>query len=205
MQKITLIVLSLVVSNFAFSGTTTKKTAKTSTTTTQSVHTTQAATAAAPVATSSAGNAFTNEIFTNLTTGSLDIEKGCKSCDSSTTISLSAAYFRHIQDKIQAGVEGGLSSVSAGNSNTYFNLAGVGVYNFDNNFSNSFYAKAGLGIFTVPAGTSTETKIGLFVGGGKRFAWLSNVNFTPEVRLVKKGDLDVGIEATLVNFAIHWN
>lgn len=167
---------------------------------------------AAPTSISSpASNPFLNEVLTNFTSGGFTSSKPCKNCDSSTEFGVNASYLRflpgYLNDKLQIGAEGGIASVSAyGNSNTNINLLGVGVFNIDNDFKNSIFVKAGLGLYTVQAtGTSTETKFGLFVGGGKRFAWLNNVTFSPELRIVKKGDLDIGFEANLLNFSIYWN
>jgi hypothetical protein len=148
------------------------------------------------------GSEFQNEFLANFSAGELSIEKPCKQCDSNTTISLQASYLHHLQDKIQVGVEGGLTSYS---NNTLFDLIGVGAYNFDADFKNAFYAKAGLGFFSVAAGNDTETKFGLFLGGGKRFALFNNVTYSPELRLIKKGDLDISFLATFLNFSLYWN
>ncbi|MDD4975521.1 MAG: hypothetical protein PHY93_14270 [Bacteriovorax sp.] len=198
------IFLSLLLTNSFAATTTAKKKTKTKKAT-QSKEVVQAISSQAS-STTSVPNAYLNEIFTNITKGSLNIGKGCKDCESRTTIDVHASYLRYLQDKIQAGLEGGLNSTSGGNSTTLIDLAAVGVYNLDNNLSNSFFGKVGLGIFTVPTiGSDTETKLGAFVGAGKRFSWLTNVNYVPEFRIVKKGNIDIGLELTLLNFSIHWN
>ena len=163
--------------------------------------------AAAPVM----AQAFQNEILTNFTSAGIATSKPCKSCDSTTELGVNASYLYflpgYLQDKLQVGAEGGIASVSAyGSTNTHINILAVGAYNLENDFKNSIFVKAGLGLFTVQGTlSSTETKFGLFLGAGKRFAWLSNVTFSPDARIVKKGDLDVGFEANILNFSIYWN
>ncbi|MNL47496.1 hypothetical protein D3C87_1702880 [compost metagenome] len=90
---------------------------------------------------------------------------------------------------------------------TAFDLIGVGVYNVDSDLKNSIFAKAGVGIYSVPNDDldGFEAQFGFFLGAGKRFAWLSNVSYTPELRLVKRGDIDMAVEIALINFSILWN
>jgi opacity protein-like surface antigen len=157
------------------------------------------------------GHPFQNEILTNFSSGGFTSSSPCKDCKATTNIGVNLSYLYflngYLQDKLQVGAEGGLGSVSVnGNSNTNFNLLGVGAYNLESDYKNSIFFKAGLGLYTVQGtGTGSETKLGLFLGGGKRFAWLSNVTLSPEARIVKKGDLDIGFEFNILNFSIYWN
>ncbi|NUN05615.1 MAG: hypothetical protein HUU57_07625 [Bdellovibrio sp.] len=82
----------------------------------------------------------------------------------------------------------------------------MGVYNLQSDLANSLFAKAGVGLYSALKDDSSdyENKVGLFIGGGKRFAWLKNVSFSPEVRLVKRGDIDFAIEADILAFSIMW-
>jgi hypothetical protein len=223
MKILTTIFFATMLSLNSFAGTPvnpTKKKSKATSVSTQPAQTTNTPVTSTSTSTSffhtnpvASSSAFTHELFTNVSMGSLSIQKACKSCDSTTAIDLHASYLHLIQDKIQAGVEGGVTFTSGSGSNTLFDLAGIAAYNFESNLSNSPFIKAGLGFFTVPttvislSGTSssTETKIGLFIGGGKRFSLLPNVTYVPEARLIKKGDLDIAFEVTLLNFSIHWN
>jgi hypothetical protein len=168
--------------------------------------------AAAPITIAAhSGYAFQNEILTNFTSGGFTSSSPCKDCKSTTDIGVNLSYLYflpgYLQNKLQVGAEGGLGSVSVnGNSNTNFTLLGIGAYNLENDFKNSIFFKAGLGLYTVQGtGMGTESKFGLFLGGGKRFAWLNNVTLSPEARLVKKGDLDIGFEFNIINFSIYWN
>lgn len=154
----------------------------------------------------SSGNSFTHEFQTSLTTGGFTSQKRCSNCDSNTTFNVQISYLHFLQEKIQIGGELAIDNNSYyGTSNTYLTAMGVAAYNFQNDLNNAFFTKIGLGFFTIPKGTSTETKLGFFLGGGKRFQWLPNINYSPELRIVKKGDLDVGFEFSLLNFGIHWN
>lgn len=157
------------------------------------------------------GGDFTNEIMTNLTNGYFASEKACKDCDTGSTLDLGVSYLRFVQDGMQVGGEGRIRSLSkevsgTGDSKTLIDIAAVGAYNFDADLENSFYGKVGVGFYSVLKNDRSdyENKLGLFVGVGKRFALFHAVTYTPELRLVKKGDIDVGIELALLNFSIHW-
>jgi len=127
-------------------------------------------------------------------------------------MSLNVSYLYFLQgtseDRLQIGAEAEISSISLnGNTNTYINLLGVGAYNLDTDFKQSVFIKAGVGIYTIQdAGTNTETKMGVFIASGKRFTMMfDHVTYSPEIRIIKKGNLDFGFEANLLNFSIYWN
>ena len=160
----------------------------------------------------SAYGAPQNEITTFLTRGSLTSEKLCKDCSSGTAIDVGAAYNYYLKDGFQVGGEGQLQILSkefsrSGSSETLITLVGVGTYNFQNDLKNAFFAKAGIGLYPIIKDNSSgyENKFGLFVGGGKRIQLMDSVTYSPEIRLVKKGDIDMGIEIALINFSLFWN
>lgn len=158
-----------------------------------------------------AGGYNEHEVTTFLSRGLFASEKACKDCNSGTTIDLGASYLHYLKDGWQVGGEGRLQSISKeasaiNKSVTLIDLVGIGAYNFQSDLKNSFFAKAGIGIYSVlkDSRDDYENKIGFFVGAGKRFALWSNVSYTPEARLIKKGDIDFGIEIALANFSIIW-
>lgn len=157
------------------------------------------------------GGSYTHEIATSLTNGFYRSRKECKDCSSGTNLTLAASYLQYWKDNIQLGGEGSIRMWSkevsgTGDSETLFDIMAIGAYNFDSDLSNSIYASAGIGFVSLinSDGDGYESKLGLFVGAGKRFAWLSNISYNPEIRLVKRGDIDVGIDIALLNFAVHW-
>lgn len=153
-----------------------------------------------------------NEITTFLTRGFLTSEKACKDCSSGTSIDVGAAYNYYLKDGFQVGGEAQLQilpkELSRSNSSeTLITLVGVGTYNFQSDLKNAFFAKAGLGLYPLlkDNGDGYENKFGLFVGGGKRIQLMDSITYSPEIRLVKKGDIDMGIEIALINFSLFWN
>lgn len=154
---------------------------------------------------------YTHEISTNLTQGFYRSRKECKDCNTGSNLTVAASYLHSWKDNIQFGAEGSIQMLSkevsgSGDSETLLEILGIGAYNFESDLKNSIYAKAGLGLYAVPkdTGRGYENKLGLFVGIGKRFSWMNNISYNPELRLVKRGDIDFGIEIALLNFAIHW-
>ena len=160
----------------------------------------------------SAYGAPQNEITTFLTRGLFTSEKACKDCSTGSTIDLGAAYNYYLKDGFQVGGEGRLQILSkedsgTGSSETLITLVGVGTYNFQSDLKNAFFAKAGVGLYPLikNSGDGYENKFGLFVGGGKRIQLMDSITYSPEIRLVKKGDIDMGIEIALINFSLFWN
>lgn len=158
------------------------------------------------------GGSTKHEITTNLTNGGFFSGKQCKDCDSGTAIVLQGSYLRYLKDNFQVGGEVAFRNYSeevspVRESATAFDLIAVGAYNVDSDLKNSIFAKAGVGLYSVPKSNDTgyETQFGFFLGAGKRFAWLSNVSYTPELRLTKRGDIDMAVEIALINFSILWN
>ncbi|MGZ3774998.1 MAG: hypothetical protein ACXVCY_14005 [Pseudobdellovibrionaceae bacterium] len=154
---------------------------------------------------------FTHEFTTNLTQGFYLSEKACKDCSTGSNLTVAGSYLHYWKDNMQYGAEGALRVLSkevtlSRTSETLIDILAIGAYNFDSNLKNSIYAKAGVGFFAVPKNdlSGYENKFGLFVGVGKRFSWMNNISYTPELRLVKKGDIDMGIELALLNFSIYW-
>lgn len=145
-----------------------------------------------------------NEIITNFTHGSLISEKKTKNGSTQTTVTIAGTYLRTINANVQGGAIAEIQSVSGGNSETLLTLVGLGVYNFDTNFKQSFFVQGGLGVYPVLKDNSAdhESKIGFLVGGGKRFPIWGNVNYIPTASLVKKGDLDIGFDIEFLNFSI---
>lgn len=157
------------------------------------------------------GGSYTHEISTNFTSSSFISGKECKNCDSGSNLNFNASYLRYWKENMQWGAEGGLRMLSkefsgTGESKTLFDISGLGVYNFERDLKNAPYAKGGIGLVSVlkDDGSDYETKLGLFVGVGKRFSWLNNVSYAPELRLVKRGDIDVAIQVEILNFSIYW-
>lgn len=155
---------------------------------------------------------YIHEIDTNMTVGSYTSEKAYKDADTGTNLSLSGAYLHYLKDGIQVGGEASFSSLSkelsgTGDSETIFDLVGVGVYNFQNDLKESIYAKAGIGLYSVlnDDHDGYESKLGFFIGAGKRFPLFPSVTYNPEIRLTKKGDIDMGLSIALINFGIYWN
>lgn len=158
-----------------------------------------------------AAASYNSEITTNLTGGEFFSGKDCKNCDSGSTLVLGAGFLHTLDSNIQIGGEGAFRMLSktrsgTGDSETLFDIVGVGAWNFTSDFANSIFAKAGIGLYSVLKDDNSgyENKLGFFIGGGKRFQWLNNVSYSPELRLAKKGDIDMGIEIHVLNFSIVW-
>lgn len=158
-----------------------------------------------------AAGSYMNEITTNATGGLFFSGKQCKDCSSGSNLSLGVGYLTTLDNQIQVGGEGRLRILSketsgTGDSETLFDIVGVGVWNMTTDFANAIFAKGGIGLYAVPKDdlSGYENKIGFFVGGGKRFTWFTNVAYSPELRLIKKGDIDLGIEVHIINFSIIW-
>ncbi len=151
-----------------------------------------------------------NEVTTNLTQGYFFSGNKCKDCDSGTNITANVSYLRYLTDGWQVGGEGGLQILSkqwsgTGSSETLLTLVALGAYNFQSDIKSSFYAKAGVGLYPVLDGTSYKSQFGFFVGGGKRFQIFNGITYTPELRLEKHGDLDMGFSIAFLNFSLFWN
>jgi hypothetical protein len=156
--------------------------------------------------TSSASYGYENEFITNFTRGYLFSGKTTKNGESQTDIVLSGKYLRNFNSNIQLGGLAEIDSVSGGgrNSETLLTLVGVGVYNFDMNFKQAFFAEAGIGIYPVPKESAPghESKFGFYIGGGKRFPLWDRINYIPTIELIKKGDLDIAFDIQFLNFSI---
>lgn len=151
-----------------------------------------------------------NEVTTNLTQGQFISGNRTVDGDSGTAITVSASYLRYLKDGWQVGGEGGLQLLSkawsgTGESETLIDLAAIGAYNFQTDLKTSFFAKAGVGLYSVYDRTDYETQFGFFIGGGKRFQIFDGITYTPELRLEKKGELDMGINIAFLNFSLFWN
>ncbi len=158
-----------------------------------------------------AGGSNENEFTTLLTRGVFISEKRSKNASTGTVIDIGASYLHYLKEGFQVGGEGRIQMLSkevspTGDSKTLFDIAGVGAYNFQSDLKNAFFLKAGIGLYSVlnDRETDYETKFGLFFGGGKRFALWNNVSYAPELRFVKKGDIDMGIEVAILNFSVIW-
>jgi len=105
--------------------------------------------------------------------------------ETNTVIEAAASVVKVIKSNIQAGVEAHFYNQSGTGGSSYFEVLGVGIYNFDNNLKDSFYAKAGLGMLNVINDKfKNESKVGFLVGAGKRIPLMDKVAYTPEGRLV---------------------
>lgn len=156
------------------------------------------------------GGSFQNELQTNLSSGFFHSGNRVKDGNSGTVIAGSLSYLRYLKDGFQAGGEAEINILSkeysaTNDSATTFKLVAVGAYNFDADLKNSFYAKAGVGLYPVIDGNSYKTQFGFFLGGGKRFSWIGNVSYAPELRLTKAGDLDMAVDIYFLNFSLLWN
>lgn len=159
--------------------------------------------------------AYTHEIFMNLTAGRSGGQylsgKEHKDGSTGTIIDVGGTYLRYWKDNMQYGAEARFRNLSkeaslTGKSATLFDLLAVGVYNVSSDLNDSFYGKAGVGLYAVlnDDADGYENKFGFFLAGGKRFSWLNNVAYSPELRLVKRGDIDMAIQIDFLNFSIYW-
>ncbi|QDK39072.1 hypothetical protein [Bdellovibrio sp. NC01] len=158
----------------------------------------------------SGGSGSQHEFTTILTRGVLTSEKACKDCDTATVIDVGASYSHYLKDGFQVGGEARIQllpkEVTGGDSATLIDLLAVGTYNFQSDLKNAFFAKLGLGLYGLLKDNRDggEEKFGFFLSAGKRFALWNNVSYSPEFRLVKKGDIDMGIEVAVLNFSVIW-
>lgn len=137
--------------------------------------------------------------------GSLFSEKAGGS--SITLIEARGSYSRvYYRENMQIGGEAHFVSSSGGaKSTSYVELGVFGNYNFDTVLDRSLYAKVGLGTFnTINDKGDNESKFGFLAGLGKRFPIWDHVNYNPEARLYKKGDLDPSFEIAFLNVSLMW-
>lgn len=159
---------------------------------------------------------YTHEIMTNLSGAMFQSGERCdgEGCDSGTELNFAGSYLHTWQNRIQVGGEGRFILASeevsgTGANETRIEALGIGAYNFDSDFGNSFFVKGGIGLYSVFVNNvgradEYENQLGFFGGVGKRFNWLGNVSYSPEVRLVKRGNLNLGIDIHLINLSIVW-
>lgn len=145
-------------------------------------------------------SSYENEIQAGLTVGTYTSQ------DSISSLQVRGSYARLIQPQLQLGAEASLSSVSgSGASSSTFAGFGFANYNFDTDLTEAFYAKGGLGIFSISDNNGdNESKFGFMLGGGKRFPLWDRILYNPEVRLFKVGDLDPYFEILFLNLSIHF-
>lgn len=124
--------------------------------------------------------------------------------ETNTVIEVAASVVKVIRSNIQAGAEAHFFNQSGGGGSSYFEVLGIGVYNFDNNLKDSFYAKAGLGMLNVINDKfKNESKVGFMVGAGKRIPLLDKVAYTPEGRLIVV-DGGTRFQIMALNFSIFY-
>lgn len=143
---------------------------------------------------------FQYELQTSFSGGGL---KSFKSGgETMTEIDIQASVSKLIKNNIQVGGEVRLYNRSGGGSSSFLEVLGFGVYNIDSNLKQSLYAKGGLGLLnTVNDQGKNETKLGVMIGGGKRFPIMDKVTYTPEGRLyLVNGDTVFQIMA--LNFSL---
>lgn len=142
------------------------------------------------------------EVQSYLTGGAMTTQKVGN--DTVTVIAAGASVAKQVHEKIQAGGEVSFYSSNGGAKNrSYIQLAGFGTYNFQPVIRESFYAKAGLGLFnTINDKGEDESKIGFFAGGGKRVPLLGKINYAPEARLLKIGSQDMTFNVYFLNFSV---
>lgn len=147
-----------------------------------------------------------NEIITNFTQGSVYSGKRTKNGSSVTDIDVGAKYLRTINSNVQVGGGVRIQSFGGGPSHTDLTALAIGIYNFDIDFKQAFFAEGGIGLYPVynddPAVKTWESKFGLYVAGGKRFPIWERVSFIPTLALVKKGDVDFAFDIQFLNFSI---
>jgi hypothetical protein len=143
---------------------------------------------------------FEYELQTTLTGGGLESLK--KGGETTTVINFQASVTKVIRSNLQAGVEAQFFNESGGGGSSYFEVLGVGLYNFDNNLKESLYAKAGLGMLNVINDKfKNEAKFAFLVGGGKRIPILDRVTYTPEARIIVV-DGGTRFQVMALNFSI---
>ena len=137
--------------------------------------------------------------------GSLLSEKAAGS--SITLIEARGSYSRvYYRENAQLGGEVHFVSSSGGaKSTSYVEAAVFGNWNFDTVLDRALYAKAGLGTFSIVNDKGdNENKFGFLAGLGKRIPIWTHVNYNPEARLYKKGDLDPSFEIAFLNLSLMW-
>lgn len=134
---------------------------------------------------------YKHEFTTTLTRGYFISGKECKDCSTGSIIDIGGSYLRYWKDDMQYGTEARLLNLSkeasvTGKSATRFDVLAIGAYNFSSDLKNSIYAKAGVGLYSVikDDGSDYENKFGLFLGAGKRFAWLKEVILILQFKLI---------------------
>lgn len=142
------------------------------------------------------------EVQSHLTDGSMNTSKQGK--DTVTTIAAGASIAKVVHENIQAGGEVSFFNSNGGAKNrSFIQVAGFGTYNFQPTLQESFYAKAGLGLFNeINDKGEDESKFGFFAGGGKRIPVMGIVNYVPEARLAKIGSQDPTFSIYFINFSV---
>ncbi|MCK6597059.1 MAG: hypothetical protein L6Q37_01740 [Bdellovibrionaceae bacterium] len=143
---------------------------------------------------------FEYELQTSFSGASLNTYKSGGS--NITEIDAEVSLSKLIKNNIQAGGYVHLRNLSGGDSYSFLEFLGFGVYNFDNDLKQSLYAKAGLGMLNVLNDKfKNESKLAIMFGGGKRILVLEKFTYNPEVR-VTLVDGATRIQLMFLNFSL---
>lgn len=148
------------------------------------------------------GSGFTHELDVNFSEGSFKSYKaGTKSI---SDFNVFATYSHDLMSQFQVGGDIGFQSVD---SVSAFTIAGTGTYNFDADYSNSFFVKAGLGLYPVVkatlTGVETKSEFGFYAGAGKRFKIWDHVNYKPSIAVRKVSDADPEFIIQFFNISLN--
>ncbi len=145
---------------------------------------------------------FEYELQTGITGGGIESKKIAN--ETNTIVEGQASVTKVIKSNIQIGAEAHFMNQSGGGGSSYFEILGLGIYNFDTNLKDSLYAKFGAGMLNIVNDKSkNEAKPAFMIAGGKRIPVLDRVAYTPEGRIVIV-DGTTRFQILALNFSIFY-
>ncbi|OFZ30494.1 MAG: hypothetical protein A2622_08815 [Bdellovibrionales bacterium RIFCSPHIGHO2_01_FULL_40_29] len=140
---------------------------------------------------------FTHELDVNLSSGEFRSYKvGTRSV---SNFGIFATYSYDLMPAIQVGADVGFQSLD---SESAFTLAATGTYNFDSDYSDAFFVKAGLGLYPFTT-TTTKSEFGFYAGAGKRFKIWEHVNYKPGLFIRKISDGEAEFIIQFFNISLN--
>lgn len=134
---------------------------------------------------------------------------GYTSNTNSSEIKAIASIGYLVSANLQMGGEGGFIITNySGDSVATYQAFLVGTYNFEPRINGSFFLKAGLGVVSYSAASSsssrsTSSKSGFFLGLGKRIFLWPHLSYSPEFRFTQY-DSSSSMEFKALNFSIFF-
>jgi hypothetical protein len=139
-----------------------------------------------------------SELFLSVTQAQINTGSGA------SDLEIAGMYTYLIKPQIQVGAQiaFGSKSYKGGGSSNHSDIYALGIYNFVPEIHEAAFAFGGLGFGSYAAGGASESKVGVKVGGGKRFPLMDKVQYVPMAWIQKMGEFDPALYLMPVNFSL---